>query len=770
MRNAISIDAPDNYVDIFNAFEEKYEEKRKALSKNDGIVDIDDIILKTNELVDENFLSNADFGSTETVGSSIRLRTWENIINNKDAVIEAIDSYAELLVPTHESGYYDSALDREKAVEGLSKVVINAISLYTNEGAGDYNSFINIGTEEKSLNSGFDKNQNIYNSILHDHDLESGLESYGTGTQNFGFDLRSSIMISASNYLTSIEDKLFARTQTPKSKIEFVADNIIKYDWAKGKSKVTTGPNARGTDNEIGYVLLNKDPSSISTKSRPVEFHNTSAVDGLYSTGTFIAANKDINIFEVVQKGVPDDDPVYHAFGESDTLSDGVKLKNIYLKISRPVTVGSVTTKHTRLHKIDVSYRDDCYFTKAENITEQNDRVLNMFIKGLVVTDDDKIDEHRVLTTDPLGTLDSGSYIALDCHVAGRINVRTSQLEVTVSNTSYKIKRNDTGKDSTETADVALKGFIDDATNGEFEVVAYEIDAQYTEENIRKSNVAIRRNKVTKTTRVPSGRTYIFETQALPKQRTLNDLITNCRNIIGLGNLYKLLTVWEDFVVNVGKAYRRDKFRNDTSPYTNFVSNFVTHNTILPSIETLDVDFTKGNIQYSRDHELVEDTFGMFIRILHSFLCEMMSDSSYPIILNSGEKARFVAVTHDTVIDTILNPVLTNDTKKTFIRSSGNGIVILELGRHIEIEFHGLPFDSFKKKMLMAPVRTGNRSHASSFGQILDVGLYSGSYTTGDSSVSEKHIVNSREGFFVTTPIGALVNLNNFNSVYPSQI
>ena len=761
MRNEISIEASDSYVDIFNSFEDKFNKEKDLYNTKNGIIDIDNIINQTNILVDENFLKNTSsdsFGSIES--ASLKLRDWDDISSNIDMTVEAISDYSNNLVPKFETGYYDTELDREACVEGLSKVVTNAISLYTN-GAGDYNSFIAIGSEEINPNSGFDNQQQIYNSLL--HDSVSGMESYGTGSQNFAFDMRSSIMISASNYLTSIEDKLFARVPVPKAKVEFYADNVIKYDWAKGKSMVTTGPNARGADTPISYVQLNKDASSINTKSRPVEFHGNAT--GLYSDGTFIAVNTPINIFSVVQNGVSSSDTVYQAFGESDTLSDGAKLKTIYLQIA----IGVSSAKHSKLHKIDISYRDDCYFTKSENISDGDERTLSMSIKDLPVIDADHIDDHKVLTTDPLGALDAGSHIALNCHLGGTLNLRTSELNVTVNNATYTIKRNDTGEVSTVAADVTLKGKIDDATTGGFDVVACEIDAQYTEENIRKSNIAIRRNKITKTARVPHGRTVIFETQALPKQRDLTDLVTTARNILGLGNLEKILTVWEDFIDNVGKAYKRDAYRNDKSAYSNFVSNFVTHNSILPAIETHDIDFNKTNIKYSRDHELTEDAFGMFKREMNSFINGLMTDSCYTSILNPGEKMRFVAVTHKSVINTILTPSLTNDTKEISLRMPGNGVVILELAKNIEIEFHGLSLDKFEKKILMAPVRAGNKGHASSFGVILDVGTYSGSYTTGDSAVSEKHIVNSRESFYITTPLACKVNLVNYNSVYTSQ-
>ena len=761
MRNSISIESAENYVDIFNSFESKFEEHRLEYNTENGIIEVENIVNKTNIFVDENFLKNSSsdsFGSVEH--QSLRLKGWEEISDSVDVLSEAIYSYSNDLVPTFESGYYDTLLDREIAVETLSKVVLNTISLYTN-GSGDYNSFVSIGDESKDQNTGFNKQQQFYNSML--YDVVGGLESYGTGHQNFSFDMRSAIMISASNYLTSIEDKLFARLSTPKAKIEYEIENIVKYDWGKGRSKVTTGPNARGDDTPISYVQLNKDPSSITTKSRPVEFHNTTTTTGLYDDGKFIKINEPMNIFDAVRAGVPDDDTVYQAFGESDTLSDGVKIKTIYLKIGTSATI-------SRLHKIDVSYRDDCYFTKAENISEGADRVLNMNLKGIPVINEDAIDDHKEGATNPLATLDAGSHISLNCQISGTINLRTSNLEITSNPATYKIRLNASGKESTVAADATLKGLID-AAAGTIEVVACEIDAQYTEENIRKSNVAIRRNKVTKTARVPHGRTYIFETQALPKQRNLVDLITNAKNIIGLGNLYKLTTVWKDFIVNVGKAFKRDAYRNDYSAYSNFVSNFVTHDVILPSIETLDIDFNVGasGIVSKRDHELTEDTFGMFVRVMNSFINKIMADSCYPSVLNPGEKFRFVALTHFSVVNTLLTPTLTNDTKQTFIRKSGNGVVILTLADNIEIEFHSVCTDEFEKTVLAAPVRAGNRSHASSFGHILDVGTYSGSYTTGDSAVSEKHIVNSREGFYITSPVAFMLNLKNFNSVYPSQ-
>ena len=757
MRNAITMESgAEDYVSILENFEDIFDKKNQELLNKEGIIDIKNIEIKTNELINENFLTNKsdDFHTLES--ASLKVMPWNDIRANVDDKVAAIQNYSNSLVPTTESGYYESELERERHVEGLSKVVVNTLSLYTN-GNGDYNSFIEIGKDDNG-SSVFEKQPQIYNSAI--YDAVGALESYGVHEQNFAFDLRTAMMISATNYLTSIEDKLFARHMTPNAKIRFEIDNIVKYDYAKNKSLLTTGDNARGDDIPISYVQLNKDPTSINTKSRPVKFHVTH--NNLYSTGTLPEMGKKINIFQTVYDGATTD-PVYQAFGESDRISDGAKINTLYLYVTK-------ASGNSRLYEIDVSYRDDCYFTKAENMKESSERILNLNLNDVVVKDSDASTLHSVGSTAPLTSMDDDSHLSISVNVNGRFNLRTSEVQVDASGIAYSVKVDATGDASAVSADTTLKTALDGA-NGEVKIVAYELDAQYTEENIRKSNVAIRTNRTTKTARVPHGRTYIFETQALPKQTGLEPLITNVNNIIGIGNLTKLLTVWEDFVDNSGKALKRDRLRVKRSTYDDFAANFVTHNTILPSIETLSIDFgaNAANVVSKRDHELTEDVFGKFKREMNSFINKLMTESCYTCVLNSGEKFRWVGLTHFSVINTILTPSLTNDTKEFSLKMTGGGSVILELAKNIEIEFRGISFDSLEKTILMAPVRANNRAHASSFGQILDVGTYSGSYLTGDSAVSRKHVVNSRESFYITTPVAAKINLVNLNGIYPSQ-
>ena len=747
-----SITDNDFYKSAFKSLENKIRTEIKDKNIPNSIVSYEDLIHNTSELLHDNFLTTSMETNLENVDINYNVHSIEDFQSDNDAKIDSIYAFADKTIPAYTTeSIYESPAERLDEVNGLSKVIAHTLIQYTNKTS--FSDFNNLGRDDGV--SGLEGMKFAYGSVL--NDAVGSLESYGITEQNHHADMRAAVLINTNNYLSGLVDRLVERVSTPTAKTLFKSVNVVKFDYAKGKD---TSATVRDSDRELSYIELNKDPTSINTKSMPVTFKDSSD-DHTFQNGKLLKINNEFNIFDITRDVTK---VGYDHVGESDRLSEGGKIKNIYVEITTAANT-------SRVYKVNVRFNDGSWFTKAENMKEGSDRVVSIKLKNHPIVTADAIAEHRGSAqaagdTDQLEDITGDQAIYISGTISGNLNLRTSIIEVVSGALTWDVVDTATGKTTVDTAGIAVKGEIASSA-GKIEVVAYDIDLQFTEENIRKATVGVRTNVVTKAAKVPHGKTYIFETQALPNQTGLETLIDTSKNIIGLGNADKALTIIEDFIDNGIEALKVEKMQPNSTAYDNFNSNFVSSNKILPSIREKTVDFS--SFANRRELEKTHDAYGLLERELKSLTSKMDEESGYSTVLSTGEKMRFVAVTHNRIINTIISPMTPNAVSEKPMRS-GMHKASIQISQSVIIEFHGVSFNSYKNKMVMFPIRQANRGDTTSFGVNLDVGTYLGNFISGDSAVSKKHIINSREILFITTPVAAKITFSNINDVYPDIV
>ena len=753
MRTTItSIDENENneYNKIFESLDNKFKEELSSRDIKNPIISYENLIEKTCDLLKDNFITSSEDKKLYDLDVSYESHSFSELKVDRDEKIDSIFTYADNIIPAFEKdGIYDTESQRWDEVKNLAKIVTNTIVQYSN--GLSFDDFNNVG--RKDSDATYEGMNFAYNSAI--NEVVGSLESYGFTEQNHKTDMRAAVMINTNNYLTGLVDRLFDRVSAPTGKIQFNIQNIIKYDYAKNKSMTAT---ERDSDLELSYVELNKDPSSINTKSMPVEF-TAGSHDWTFSTGKLLKINNEFNIFDATRSSTKIG---FDHAGESDRLSEGGKINNIYVEITTAANV-------SRVYKVNVKFNDGSYFTKPENMKDGSQRIVNISLINHPIVTEDAIAEHRGSgqddgDADHLAAITGGQAIAISGTISGTLNLRTGVIEIVTTNlNNWDVIDTATGATSTVTASTSVKTAIA-GTNGKIEVVAYDMDLQFTEENIRKATVGIRTNNITKVAKVPHGKTYIFETQALPNQTGLESLIDTSKNIIGLGNADKTLTIIEDFIDNGVTALKVAKMQPKSTTYNNFNSNFVSSNKILPAIMTKTISFDQ--FANRRELEKTHDAYAVLERELKSIISKLDEDSCYSTVLSAGEKTRYVAVTHNRIIQTIISPMTPNSQSEKPSRS-GMHKAVIQVGQDAIVEFHGVSFDDYVNKMWMVPVRQSNRGDTTSFAINLDVGTFLGNFISGNTAVSKKHIINSREIIFITTPVAAKITFEHIDDVYP---
>ena len=739
----------DTYRDLFSDLKKKVKEEVKKEKLSNPFISYEDLIINTGELLHDNFVTSSTEESLYELDSVYGVHSFKSFEVNKDQKIDSIYEFANKVMPAFEEGGMFATLnDRFEEVERLGNVVLHTILQYSDDIT--FTKFNKSGRE--NLDTAYEGMKFAYGSVS--GNIVGTLESYGITEQNHKADMRAAILINTNNYLSGLVDRVIERVSIPSGKAIFETMDIVKFDYAKGRDKSAT---VRDSDQELSYVELNKDPSSINTKSMPVTFKDSSD-EHTFQNGKLLKINNDFNIFDITRDSTKIG---FDHAGESDRLSEGGKIKNIYVEVTTAANV-------SRVYKVDVRFNNGSWFTKPENMKDGSERVIHLNLKDHPILNTHSIAEHRGSgqgdsDDDQLEHLTGPYALAISGTITGNLNLRTSIITINAGNVIWDVIDTTTGKTTTDTDALLVKTAINSSA-GKIEFVAYDLDLQFTEENIRKATVGIRSNRVTKAAKVPHGKTYIFETQAAPQQTGLETLIDTSKSIIGLGNTDKALTIFEDFIDNGVEALKLAAMQPKATTYNNFNSNFVSSNRILPSIRSKTVSFQ--TFENRRELEKTHDAYGLLERELKSLISKMDEESLYSNVLNTGEKLRFVAITHNRIINTVISPLTPNaESKKPLL--SGMHKATIQTSQNVVIEFHGVSFDKYKNKVILFPVRQSNRGDTSSFAVNLDVGTYLGNFISGDGAVSKKHIINSREIPFITTPVAAKLTFTDINTVYP---
>lgn len=575
--------------------------------------------------------------------------------------------------------------------------------------------------------------------------IQSSVESFGADIATTISDAKVAITVSILRYHRAIIHRLIPNLPTESNMVTYKVDHMEVYDLAKSRSN--TSSDRYDDKHRVPFVELYGDPSTANTELKPIILRTKNDAAGPAAKlidRNLIKIGVELNMFDYSL----DASQVGYSHADfTDLVADSVRVKTLVLSVSN----GTITERIP----VNVLHNAGSRLMMSANNLDSGDRVCNI---NDITTLSSQSKQLSGANTDLLSTLTQAAVIRVKYNAAGSINLKTSDV-VLHGNATASIVTVD------GTAVIVNDQTLFDGLTVKLE--AYEIDAQHSEENIRKTTKAMRIMTKQVGYEIPGSSNYIV-------QYSLNQ--TKPEAVID--GLTKLMSIGNDdrgvkLIMN-GMQGVFDRINSEAAlisdNYVNKIGNaFVAGQRVKPYI-FLDTMTIAPELKNMRSGEKWGDLRGFAEEFLLAVLSRMYRSSFYAQELGNGEKPVFSVLTSTPIKNTLLSVPHYHDhlgdnaaDKVTdgvveFRRTLPDGTVLNVISTN---------FRYFDDKIMMIPVRPNRPQSVLNFAQNRERGAYMTSATpTVDNSIFNALIGNSREIPIITNPIGAIITVSGLHEVF----
>lgn len=575
--------------------------------------------------------------------------------------------------------------------------------------------------------------------------VQSAVESFGADIATTISDAKVAITVSILRYHRSIIHRLIPNLPTESNMVTYKVDHMEVYDLTKSRSS-----NAQERYNDkhrVPFVDLYGDPSTANTQLKPIILRT--ANDGVGPAAKLVDENVvkigvEVNMFDL---SLDASQIGYSHVDYTDLVADSVRVKKLVFSVSDGTT--------TELIPVEVLHNGGSRLMMSANNLDSGDRVCNMNeITTMSQTTKTMLGANSVL----LGGLTADALIKVKYNAAGSVNLKTSDAIVHGGATASIATVS--GNPVIANDQTAFDGLT-------IKLHAYEMDAQFSEENIRKTTKAMRIMTKQVGYEIPGSSNYIVQYSL--NQTKPESVIDGLTKLMSLGNDDRGVQL----IMNSMKGVY-DRLANEAAltgdNYVNKIgNNFVASQRVKPYI-FLDTMTLDTNLKNMRSGEKWGDLRGYCEEYLLAVFSRMYRSSFYIQELGAGEKPVFSCLTSTPIKNSLLSVPHYHDHLGDHAEDKvADGVV--EFRRTLPdgtvMNVISTNFRYFDDKIMIIPVRPNRPQSVLNFAQNRERGAYMTSATpTVDNSIFNALIGNSREVPIVTNPIGAIITIANLHEVF----
>jgi hypothetical protein len=573
----------------------------------------------------------------------------------------------------------------------------------------------------------------------------AALESFGAYIDQTIADAKVAITVSILRYHRSILHRLIPNIPTDSNVVTYKVDNMEVYDLTKSRSNQAA---VRYDDkHRVPFVDLYRDPSPANTALKPIILRV--ANDAVAPNNRLIAENivkigKDVNMFDyTIDAGTIG----YEHIDYTDLVGDSVRLKNLYFS----VTDGT----NTELIPVAVIDHSGARMIMTANNSDSADRVCSLNDVTSMTASAQTIGGAASAL---LAGFSVDAVVRLAFNAAGSVNLKTSKLIVHGSADAALQTKSGNAPIG---ADATLFGTLT------FTLVGYQVDAQFSEENVRKTTKSLRILTKQVGYEIPGSANFIVQyslTQSRPE--TVVDGLTK---LMSIGIDDRGVKMLMDSMASV-----RDRITAEqnlaSDNYVNKVgSDFVAGQRVKPYIymDTLVID---PNLVNMRSGEKWGDIRSMAEEFLLNVLVRIFNESYYTNEIGAGEKPVFSVLTSPMIKDSLLSvPHYHSHLGDSAKDAVADGVVEFRrtLPNGTILNVISTTFDYMADKMLIMPVRPNSPQSVLNFAQNRERGTYLSQATPSvDGAIYNQLIGNARESVIITNPVGALLSVSNLSAIF----
>ena len=573
----------------------------------------------------------------------------------------------------------------------------------------------------------------------------AALESFGADIANTISDAKVAITVSILRYHRSALHRLIPNIPTDQNMVTYKVDMMEVYDLTKSRSD-SAAVRYEGM-HRIPFVDLYGDPSPANTQLKPIVLRTDN--DAAAPANKLIAENVikigvGLNMFDYSMDA---GQIGYNHIDFTDLVGDNVRIKTLYVGVAD-------STKSEIIPLTIVDHSGSRMLMNANNL-DSADRVC-------ALNDITVLDTTSLTNTGAASALLSGlsvdGVIKLNYSAAGSINLKTSEVIV---HGSVKATADTKSGNAVIAADKTL---VDSLA---ITLIGYEIAADFSEENIRKTTKAMRIMTKQVGYEIPGSSNYVVQyslTQSRPEA-----VIDGLTKLMSIGIDDRGIKLIQDTMGNTRDRIVAESKISDENYVHKIGQDFVAGQRVKPYIfmDTMVID---SNLKNIRSGDKWGDLRAFAEEYLLNVLSRLYRESYYQQELGNGEKPVFTCLTSIPIKDSLLSvPHYHNHLMDNSKDAVADGVV--EFRRTLPdgtiLNVITTTFGYMDDKIIMVPVRPNRPQSVLNFAHNRERGMYLTQATpTIDNAIFNSLIGNAREFPIITNPIGAVITVSGLHAIF----
>jgi hypothetical protein len=495
----------------------------------------------------------------------------------------------------------------------------------------------------------------ISNDLLYSNNLSSTLhgvqtasmESFSSMSDYLLPDVKTHIVVTLLRLKFGIiTNRIFPRRSQKEPWIQFVIENLEGYNMEDSMSLKHDIRNGR---HRFWISDLLSDPSPVSMVLKPVIPNVNNDPGGTYLVGGQPIYKPGINI-PLLDLTYDPNRPGYASADYTDILSDGGRVDNIHFSITyddgAPITLNFQTGK--------LNAYDDAKFQPIPNTPEASPgyrlstlRWKKPLLTGSLYTSTgDQVvtissnQDIADFATAILGSPAAGYYAVIKLEPVTEIDIReaTAEMKVAASIVPYY------DAERINPTDPAYVTFIAELAKFSIQITGYELDLKFSEENLKKSTIALRSIPSEKIYSIVTGPNYLID-WSLREAAAPADVVNGLTQVMQIGLDDRNFDIIEDTLNDVYDRARSEYLEGDhLNNRQRIAESYVSGRKVKPTIIKTSTDFVAG-LKALRESDYLSDVRSRAEAWLMQLLTQIVQESKYNMQLDAGEAVHFKVIT-----------------------------------------------------------------------------------------------------------------------------
>lgn len=554
----------------------------------------------------------------------------------------------------------------------------------------------------------------------------AGQEAFGTNVDMAVPDMKVAITVAIMDFHVRLIPRVMPTRSTTQPNVSYTKEWLEVYDL--------TG----NTKDSQRLVDLYADPSFARNELKKIEINMANpdaekfAVDGILKFGP------KANILELSTR---EDKYGYSHINRTDLIADNVQIEFVRVELS--VTGGS--TEYFDC-EVPISKNRLTRMVNANDSAMRNaDIKFRTYLRKGAMTSNGSV-------SGILSNLGDNEAVVLDFNVKPSISLKWGIADC-LADVSISVRH--------DVDNAQLSAFANSLmTVGKVSLIGYQLDARFSEENLRKTSIAVMTHRVPFSFDIPIGRNYVFDYAI--GQVNAEENATNLTKVIGLGQDKVALELGIRTIEDVYDRIRAVSPNPvDRPEYVG--TNYVAGDKVRPSIFIGDLDLTK--LETLRDADRAGDIKQKAISMLTAATSRILQESFLQQQLGGSTTATFKGITSIEILGNVIGmPHIHDHMSKDDGRNVGDGVeYVLVLPNGVKIEFVTSTFDSMRDKIVMWPTIPNNTESELHFAHNWDYGCMVAHYTPSGEAAHHRLFGNIRELPIVVNPLGLIIQVKGID-------